>query len=121
MESTIVKHSIVINGRKTNLSLEDDFWCALKEIAQQERRTLSACIAAIDKDRKKRNLSSAIRVFVLNRFRAEHIGQPDLTPPALPPVGNVTLDRANELPAGEPASDFAVRLRASAAFASTRR
>lgn len=63
----IVKHSVVIAGHRTSVSLEDAFWRALKEIAAQESVSLAALIARIDADRGEANLSSALRVFVLER------------------------------------------------------
>ena len=68
MKSAIVKRSIVIGGHKTSVSLEDAFWRGLKEIAHAV--TLSKMVAEIDETRQQSNLSSAIRVFVLDRLRA---------------------------------------------------
>jgi predicted DNA-binding ribbon-helix-helix protein len=69
MKSQIAKRSIVIDGHKTSVSLEDAFWTTLKDIAHERGQTLSQLIAAIDKDRQQGNLSSAIRLFVLARYR----------------------------------------------------
>lgn len=69
MKSGIVKRSIVIDGHKTSVSLEDPFWSALKEIALEKQETLSGLVASIDRDRRQGNLSSAIRLFVLERYR----------------------------------------------------
>lgn len=69
MKSPIVKRSIVIGGHKTSVSLEDAFWRGLKEIARAQRVTLSKMVADIDKSRSQSNLSSAIRLFVLDRLR----------------------------------------------------
>ena len=69
MKSPIVKRSIVIGGHKTSVSLEDAFWRGLKEIARAQRVTLSKMVADIDKTRSQSNLSSAIRLFVLDRLR----------------------------------------------------
>jgi predicted DNA-binding ribbon-helix-helix protein len=69
MKSPIVKRSIVIGGHKTSVSLEDAFWSGLKEIAQGQRLTLSNMVANIDRARQQSNLSSAIRLFVLDRAR----------------------------------------------------
>jgi predicted DNA-binding ribbon-helix-helix protein len=71
MKSPIAKRSIMIDGHKTSVSLEDAFWIALKEIAQQTNETLSQLIAAIDRDRVQGNLSSAIRLYVLSRYQLE--------------------------------------------------
>ena len=69
MKSSIAKRSIVIDGHKTSVSLEDAFWDDLKEIAHTQQATLSALVAKIDKTRQHGNLSSAIRLFVLEYFR----------------------------------------------------
>lgn len=69
MKSPVVKRSIVIAGHKTSVSLEDAFWDALKEIAGQRRLTLSDLVATIDSGRNQGNLSSAIRLFVLDYYR----------------------------------------------------
>jgi len=69
MKSAIVKHSIIIKGHKTSVSLEDAFWNGLKEIATGRRTTLSDLIASIDSGRQHGNLSSAIRLFVLDYYR----------------------------------------------------
>jgi predicted DNA-binding ribbon-helix-helix protein len=69
MNPTVVKRSVMIAGHKTSISLEDAFWKALKEIARARGVTLSALVAAIDDGRRGGNLSSAIRVFVLEHHR----------------------------------------------------
>ncbi len=69
MKSPVVKRSIVIAGHKTSVSLEDAFWEALKEIAGGRRMTLSDLVATIDSARTQGNLSSAIRLFVLDYYR----------------------------------------------------
>jgi predicted DNA-binding ribbon-helix-helix protein len=69
MKSSIVKRSVVIDGHKTSVSLEDAFWSDLKEIAHSQQVTLSKVIAEIDKARQQGNLSSAIRLFVLDQVR----------------------------------------------------
>ncbi|WP_246252193.1 ribbon-helix-helix domain-containing protein [Ancylobacter pratisalsi] len=69
MKSPVVKRSIVIAGHKTSVSLEDQFWDALKEIAANRRSTLSEIVASIDSGRNQGNLSSAIRLYVLSHFR----------------------------------------------------
>lgn len=69
MKSPVVKRSIVIAGHKTSVSLEDAFWEALKEIAASRRLTLSDLVATIDSSRTQGNLSSAIRLFVLDHYR----------------------------------------------------
>jgi predicted DNA-binding ribbon-helix-helix protein len=69
MSSTVVKRSIVIAGHRTSISLEDSFWKALKEIAKTRGETLSEIVAVIDDKKRGGNLSSAIRVFVLDHYR----------------------------------------------------
>ena len=71
MKSPVVKRSIVIAGHKTSVSLEDAFWTCLKEIANGRDMTLSDLVATIDTDRRQGNLSSAIRLFVLDYYRAQ--------------------------------------------------
>jgi predicted DNA-binding ribbon-helix-helix protein len=65
MKSSIVKRSIIIDGRKTSVSLEEAFWSDLKEIAHRHQSTLSKLVTQIDETRQQGNLSSAIRLFVL--------------------------------------------------------
>jgi predicted DNA-binding ribbon-helix-helix protein len=69
MKSPVVKRSIVIAGHKTSVSLEDAFWSGLKQIALGCDRTLSEMVATIDTGRAHGNLSSAIRLFVLDHYR----------------------------------------------------
>jgi predicted DNA-binding ribbon-helix-helix protein len=69
MKSTVIKRSIVLEGHKTSVSLEDAFWAELKEIAHFEHVTLSKLVGGIDAARKQNNLSSAIRLFVLERLQ----------------------------------------------------
>ena len=71
MKSPVVKRSIVIAGHKTSVSLEDAFWKSLKQIAGSRTMTLSDLVASIDTDRRQGNLSSAIRLFVLDHYRAQ--------------------------------------------------
>ena len=70
-KSRIVKRSIVIAGHKTSISLEDDFWQALKGIAARRNMRLSELVTSIDAGRVHTNLSSAIRLFVLDFYRLE--------------------------------------------------
>jgi predicted DNA-binding ribbon-helix-helix protein len=69
MKSPVVKHSIVIAAHKTSISLEDAFWKALKEIAIARGTTLSNLVTSIDVDRRQGNLSSCLRLFVLDFYR----------------------------------------------------
>jgi predicted DNA-binding ribbon-helix-helix protein len=72
MKSQVVKRSIVIAGHKTSVSLEDAFWNGLKEIAVSRNVALSDLVSSIDKERKHGNLSSAIRLFVLDYYRGQN-------------------------------------------------
>ena len=70
MKSPVVKRSIIIAGHKTSVSLEDAFWKGLKEIAGAHELTLSEIVAAINSGRAQGNLSSALRLFVLDHYRS---------------------------------------------------
>lgn len=69
MKSTITKRSVVIAGHKTSVSLEEPFWTAVREITQARAMTVSALLHEIDSGRSNANLSSAVRVFVLDYVR----------------------------------------------------
>jgi predicted DNA-binding ribbon-helix-helix protein len=69
MKSLVTKRSIVIGGHKTSVSLEEAFWKGVKEIASKRDLTLSELISSIDTGRRHGNLSSAIRLFVLDYYR----------------------------------------------------
>jgi len=71
MKSPVVKRSIVVAGHKTSVSLEEAFWTSMKEISASRGMTLSDLVSEIDKGRKQGNLSSAIRLYVLDYFRAK--------------------------------------------------
>lgn len=71
MKSPVIKRSIVVAGHKTSVSLEDAFWSGLKEIAAGRGMTLSEMVASIDTGRQHGNLSSAIRLFVLDHYRQQ--------------------------------------------------
>jgi predicted DNA-binding ribbon-helix-helix protein len=75
-KSRILKRSINISGRKTSISLENEFWDALREIAAQRGATMSALVSTLDTNRQHLNLSSMIRLFVLDHYRAQAVGQP---------------------------------------------
>lgn len=72
-EFAVVKRSVVVGGHKTSVSLEDAFWTSLKDIATRRGLPLSTQIDAIDRTRKTANLSSAIRLFVLDYFRTRAV------------------------------------------------
>jgi predicted DNA-binding ribbon-helix-helix protein len=64
-----VKRSIVVAGHKTSVSLEEAFWNGMKEICRLRSMTLSELVREIDSNRQQGNLSSAIRLFVLDYFK----------------------------------------------------
>ena len=66
--SPIKKRTININGHKTSISLEDDFWNSLKQIAHERGESLRHLTAIINAKRKFANLSSALRLFVLEYY-----------------------------------------------------
>lgn len=68
MKSPVVKRSIALAGRQTSVSLEDAFWKRLRVIAGKREMTLSELIAAVNSHRQHSNLSSALRLFVLDFY-----------------------------------------------------
>ena len=64
-----LKRSLTIAGHRTSLSLEPEFWDALKVAAVAENRSVAALVGEIDAGRDGRNLSSAIRVWILRRMQ----------------------------------------------------
>jgi predicted DNA-binding ribbon-helix-helix protein len=64
------KHSLMIKGHGTSISLEDAFWLALKDLAAHRGLPLASLVAEIDAARGTGNLSSAIRVYVLQDLQA---------------------------------------------------
>jgi predicted DNA-binding ribbon-helix-helix protein len=61
----VVKRSLVIAGHRTSISLEDAFWRELKVLAKKRAQSINALVAEIDVNRGRANLSSAIRVYLL--------------------------------------------------------
>jgi predicted DNA-binding ribbon-helix-helix protein len=76
MKSSVAKHSVVLAGHKTSISLEDEFWRALKDIASSRRTTPMDLINSIHTDREHGNLSSATRLFVLNHYKTGAASHP---------------------------------------------
>lgn len=70
MKSSVGKRSVVVAGHKTSVSLEEAFWNGLKEISGLRDMTLSELIDEINGNRPQGNLSSAIRLFVLDYFKS---------------------------------------------------
>lgn len=71
MRPVVYKRSVIIGGHKTSISLEEAFWREVREIADARRITVSALLREIDERRQGSNLSSAIRVYVLEHVRAQ--------------------------------------------------
>jgi len=72
-DGPLAKRSVTIAGHRTSLSLEPEFWQALKTLAHRDGRSLAATIAAIDEARGRQNLSSAVRVHVLRRLMQDSL------------------------------------------------
>ncbi len=66
-----VKRSFAIKGHRTSISLEAPFWEALKEAAAEDGIAIAALVAEIDKARGTSGLSSAVRIWLLHRFRTQ--------------------------------------------------
>ncbi|MBM6594555.1 ribbon-helix-helix domain-containing protein [Microvirga pudoricolor] len=69
MSTGVIKRSISIAGHRTSITLEEPFWDALREIAGAEGRSVQSLVGRIDAGRGEQNLSSAIRLFILDHFR----------------------------------------------------
>lgn len=66
----IQKRSLTLRGHRTSVSLEDEFWDALKSIAVDKGMSTNALACHIDSERDfSSGLASSIRVFVLNHYR----------------------------------------------------
>lgn len=82
MKSAVIKRSIILHGHKTSVSLEDEFWTGLQEIAADRDTSLSMLIEEIDRERDNCNLSSAVRIYVFTCFRARGRPQSGTEPSA---------------------------------------
>ncbi len=65
-----LKRSLTIAGHPTSLSLEPEFWAALKNFAERDKKSIAILVSEIDEGRGNRNLSSAIRVWILKQLQA---------------------------------------------------
>ncbi|HOO81825.1 MAG TPA: ribbon-helix-helix domain-containing protein [Alphaproteobacteria bacterium] len=63
------KHSVNILGHQTSITLEDEFWDALKTEASAQDLSLNKLVAEIDEQRGENNLSSAIRLYILKMLQ----------------------------------------------------
>jgi predicted DNA-binding ribbon-helix-helix protein len=68
LKPAVIKRSVVINSKKTSVSLEQAFWDEVKAIAAERQSSLNRLISEIDEDRQRVNLSSALRLVVLARL-----------------------------------------------------
>ena len=65
-----VKRSLTLRGHRTSVSLEDDFWRALRDVAGEKSLSVNALAAKIDAERDlETGLATAIRLFVLRHYR----------------------------------------------------
>lgn len=72
MSGRPVKHSVTLNGHRTSISLEDEFWLALRDIAAEKNRPINALVSEIDVERgADLGLASALRLFVLQDLQAK--------------------------------------------------
>lgn len=66
------KISVLIAGRHTtSITLEEEFLTALKKIAKAQEKSVNDLVTEIDADRKEKNLSSAVRVYILKTLQAD--------------------------------------------------
>lgn len=65
------KRSLSIEGHRTSVSLEQEFWEELKRLAEEEGSSLNALVSRIDAQRSG-NLSSALRLYVLKKLKGQH-------------------------------------------------
>jgi predicted DNA-binding ribbon-helix-helix protein len=84
VKSLVLKRSVVIAGHKTSVSLEEEFWKSLKEIAGERNMTVTELVREINANRQHANLSSAIRLFVIGVYRDQLASRQDRTREALP-------------------------------------
>jgi predicted DNA-binding ribbon-helix-helix protein len=68
-KSKNAKRSVVIGQQKTSIGLEDAFWFSLKDVAAKEGIPVSQLVSRINADRQHANLSSAVRLYLLNYYR----------------------------------------------------
>ena len=68
-QQRVVKRSLQIAGHRTSVSLEEIFWVELRAIAAARGKSVAGLVAEIDAERGAANLSSALRVFVLEAVR----------------------------------------------------
>jgi predicted DNA-binding ribbon-helix-helix protein len=94
MTSPVVKRSTVIAGHKTSVSLEDGFWIALKEIAVYRQMTLSGLVMSVDLARQHKNLSSCLRLFVLEFYQTRLAERSGVQTPAHEIIASHPADKS---------------------------
>lgn len=63
------KHTVKVNGHDTSVFIEKEFWIELKYISKLNNKSISEIVSDIDKNKVTQNLSSAIRLYVLNHLK----------------------------------------------------
>lgn len=63
------KHTVKVNGHDTSVFIEKEFWDELKLISKIQGKSLTSIISNVDKNKKNQNLSSAIRLYLLNHLK----------------------------------------------------
>jgi predicted DNA-binding ribbon-helix-helix protein len=63
------KHTVKVNGHDTSVFIEEEFWLELKCISKLKKKSISVLISDVDKNKKTQNLSSAIRLYILNHLK----------------------------------------------------
>ena len=89
----MTKRTIYIAGQKTTVSVEDAFWTGFKAIASERDLTPSELVTSINADRQHTNLSSAIRLFVLDHYRSRTGATADVPRPASSAKGRQARSR----------------------------
>lgn len=89
MAGSIQKRSVIIAGHRTSVSLEPEFWAALKDIAQHRGRSINELVTEVDSQRRG-NLSSALRVYVLTYLQSRFAAATEPRESATPPTGEET-------------------------------
>lgn len=86
MPTTVKKRSVVVGGHRTSISLEQAFWEALQQMAAAQGKTINQMVSDIDAARSG-NLSSAIRVWILDRAKEGLLQPMGTAARAVPPAG----------------------------------
>ena len=66
------KHTVKVNGHDTSVFIEEEFWLELKYISKLKKKSISVLISDVDKNKKTQNLSSAIRLYILNHLKNKY-------------------------------------------------